>query len=288
MELNLLLIGGQIAAGLARGGMYFLLAMGLTLIFGVLHIINFAHGAIFMLGIFLCVTIAGHLNFWFALIIVPLVLALVGGIIEVLVLRRIYKAEHLIQLLATFALVYIITDTVKAVWVAFPMSVPLPPFMQTSFRILGITIPIHYVFIVSLAALFAVGLWLFLHRTRLGKIIRACTINSEMAGALGINVSRLFLFVFVLGIWLTGIAAVASAPILAANLGIGMDIIIICFAVIIVGGVGSFAGTLVGSFLIGLAESLGLLVLPQYALVVAFAIMAIVLIVRPLGLLGKH
>ena len=109
-----------------------------------------------------------------------------------------------------------------------------------------------------------------------------------MAGALGINVSRLFLFVFVLGSWLTGIAAVASAPILAANLGIGMDIIIVCFAVVIVGGVGSFAGTLVGSFLIGLAESLGLLVVPQYALVVAFAIMAIVLIVRPVGLLGKH
>lgn len=288
MELNLFLIGSQIAAGLARGGMYFLLAMGLTLVFGVLRIINFAHGAFFMLAVFLCVTIARVLGFWLALIIVPAVLALVGGIVEIFILRRVYKAEHLIQLLATYALVYIITDLVKAIWGAFPMSVPLPSFMHFSFRIFGITIPIHYVCIDGLVIVFSVGLWLFLRKTKLGKTIRACAINPEMAGSLGINVNRLFLIVFMVGSWITGVAAVASAPLLAANLGIGMDIIITCFAVIIVGGVGSFAGALIGSIIIGLAESLGLLVLPQYALVLAFAIMAIVLIVRPWGILGKR
>jgi len=128
MELSLFLIGSQIAAGLARGGMYFLLAMGLTLIFGVLRIINFAHGAFFMLAVFLCVTIARVLGFWLALIIVPVVLALVGGIVEIFILRRVYKAEHLIQLLATFALVYIITDLVKAFWERF--LCPFPPFFH--------------------------------------------------------------------------------------------------------------------------------------------------------------
>jgi branched-subunit amino acid ABC-type transport system permease component len=287
MELNFVLIGSQVAAGIARGGMYLLLAMGITLIFGVLRIINFAHGAMYMLAVYFSVSLAARLGYWPALIIVPLLLALVGAIIEVLVFRRIYKAEHLIQLLVTYALVYVITDLVKLGWGAFPMSVPLPDFFNISFEVLGIIIPMYYLFIVGLAAILSIGLWVLLHRTKLGYTIRACAMNPEMANALGINVNRVFLIAFVIGSWITGVAAVASAPIIAANLGIGMDIIIICFAVIIVGGVGSFLGAGVGALLIGLAESLGLLVLPQYALVLAFGIMVIVLIVRPWGLLGK-
>jgi branched-subunit amino acid ABC-type transport system permease component len=287
MELNFVLIGSQIAAGIARGGMYLLLAMGITLIFGVLRIINFAHGAMYMLAIYFSVSLAAHLGYWQALIIVPLLLALVGAIMEFLVFRRIYKAEHLIQLLVTFALVYVITDLVKLGWGAFPMSVPVPDFFNLSFEVLGIIIPMYYVFIVGLAAILSVGLWILLNRTRLGYTIRACAMNAEMANALGINVNWIFLVAFVIGSWITGVAAVVSAPIMAANLGIGMDIIIICFAVIIVGGVGSFTGAAVGALLIGLSESLGLLVLPQYALVLAFGIMVIVLVVRPWGLLGK-
>ena len=287
MEFNFILIASQLASGIARGGMYLLLAMGFTLIFGVLRIVNFAHGAMYMLGIYMSITLTSHLGYWEALFIVPLLMAFVGAFMEYFVLRRIYKSEHLIQLLVTFSLVFIINDLVKAGWGAFPLSVPVPDILNASVEILDIILPVYYFFITGIAVVFSIGLWVLLNRFRLGFIIRACTINPEMANALGINVNRVFFFVFALGSWITGVAAVASAPFVSANLGIGMDIIIICFAVVIVGGVGSFAGAALGAILIGLSESFGLLIFPQYALVIAFVIMAIVLIVKPLGLLGK-
>ena len=287
MEFNFILIASQLASGIARGGMYLLLAMGFTLIFGVLRIVNFAHGAMYMLGIYMSITLTSYLGYWGALFIVPLLMAFVGAFMEYFVLRRIYQSEHLIQLLVTFSLVFIINDLVKAGWGAFPLSIPVPDILNESLEILGVILPVYYFFITGIAVVFSVGLWVLLNRVRLGFIIRACTINPEMANALGINVNRVFFFVFALGSWITGVAAVASAPFVSANLGIGMDIIIICFAVVIVGGVGSFAGAALGAILIGLSESFGLLIFPQYALVIAFVIMAIVLIIKPLGLLGK-
>jgi len=259
MDLNFSLLGAQAVAGLTRGMLYYLLASGLTLIFGVLGIINFAHGTFYMIAVFLTITLAVHTNYWIAAILAPVILSLIGGICEFFLLRRIYKAHHLLQLLLTFALVFIG----------------------------GIRLPFSYLFMISVSAATGIALWLILYKTKWGTIIRACTIDSEVADTLGINVRMLFTLVFMLGIYLAGIGGVVAAPVIGAVSGMDMEIIILCFAVAIVGGVGSLRGALLGALIIGLVESFGLLVLPQFAIAFIFGVMTIVLILRPRGLLGR-
>jgi branched-chain amino acid transport system permease protein len=287
MEVTLSLILAQAVAGLTRGMLYYLLASGLTLIFGVLGVINFAHGTFYMVTVFLTITLAAGTNYWVAAVLAPLILALIGGLCEIFLLRRIYKAHHLLQLLLTFALVYIGVDVVKLAWGTYPKSLPPVELLQGGMFNGGVRLPMSYLFMVSVSAATGIGLWLILYKTKWGTIIRACTIDSEVADALGINVRLLFTLVFMLGIWLAGIGGVVAAPMISATSGMDMEIIILCFAVVIVGGVGSLRGALLGALIIGLVESFGLLILPQFAIAFAFGVMAVVLIIRPTGLLGK-
>jgi branched-chain amino acid transport system permease protein len=287
MDVNFSLLGAQAVAGLTRGMLYYLLASGLTLIFGVLGIINFAHGTFYMITVFLTITIAVHTNYWMAAIFAPVILAFVGGICEVFLLRRIYKAHHLLQLLLTFALVYIGVDVVKIFWGTYPKSLPQVDLLQGGIFIGGIRLPFSYLYMISVSAATGIALWLILYKTKWGTIIRACTIDSEVADALGINVRMLFTLVFMLGIYLAGIGGVVAAPVIGAVSGMDMEIIILCFAVVIVGGVGSLKGALLGALIIGLVESFGLLVLPQFAIAFIFGVMTIALILRPRGLLGR-
>jgi len=287
MDFYLTLIASQLVAGLTRGMLYYLLASGLTLIFGVLGIVNFAHGTFYMISMFLCISIAKVSNYWVAALCAPIVVALLGGLCEIVLLRRIYKAHHLLQILLTFGLVYIGVDVVKLVWGTYPKSLPIIEFLQGGVFIKGIRVPFNSMFIVASSAACAVGLWLAIYKTKWGTIIRACTMDAEIAEALGINVRTLFTLVFMLGIWLGGIAGVVAAPVTGAVAGMDMDVIVICFAIIIVGGVGSLKGALLGALTIGLVESFGLLILPQYSIALAFGVMAIVLIFRPWGLVGK-
>jgi len=287
MEVTLSLILAQAVAGLTRGMLYYLLASGLTLIFGVLGVINFAHGTFYMVTVFLTITLAAATNYWVAAVLAPLILALIGGLCEIFLLRRIYKAHHLLQLLLTFALVYIGVDVVKLAWGTYPKSLPPVELLQGGMFIGGVRLPTSYLFMIAVSAATGIGMWLILYKTKWGTIIRACTIDSEVADALGINVRLLFTLVFMLGIWLAGIGGVVAAPVISATSGMDMEIIILCFAVVIVGGVGSLRGALLGALIIGLVESFGLLILPQFAIAFAFGVMAVVLIIRPTGLLGK-
>lgn len=287
------IVGNQILSGLTRAGILFMLASGLTIIFGVARIINFAHGTLYMLAVYLTYSFlqlagSGALGFWVTLVSVGLVLALVGAVLETTLIRRIYPREPLQQLLLTFALIYIIGDIVKFVWGVVPRSVSPPPFLQGGFAVPGVgTLPVYNAFVIVLAVAVAAGLWALLRWTRLGWLIRAVSEDKEITEALGVNVSRLLTFVFMLGTFLVGLGGVAAAPLTAAALGMDLDVVIVCFIVTIIGGMGSLLGAAAAAVLVGLLDAFGILILPQFAIVFIYALMAAVMILRPWGLFGK-
>lgn len=277
----------QLVSGISLGMLLFIVSSGLTLVFGVTRIINFAHGSFFMVGAFFAWTLTHAFNYWTAIIIVPAVVALSGGAIEILLFRRIYRAEHLIQLLLTYALVFIIGDFTKVTWGLLPKSSSVPPFLGGSIKALGVIIPKYRIFLFLLGCCIVIGLWSFLNRTQIGKHIRAAAEDAEMAAALGIKVPRLFTVVFMIGTWLAALGGVVATPIITIILGVDMDLIIQCFIVIIIGGMGSIGGALLGALAIGIIDAFGFLVLPRLVIVLIYALMALVLILRPRGFLGK-
>ncbi|MBI4591812.1 MAG: branched-chain amino acid ABC transporter permease [Candidatus Rokubacteria bacterium] len=289
MELSVLL--NQFLSGLTRAGVLFMLASGLTLIFGVARVINFAHGSLYMVAVYLSYSFLrlfgpGGMGFWLSLVAVALSLALIGGAIEAGLIRRIYGREHLQQLLLTFALIYIIGDAVKFVWGITPKSVSRPPFLEASIPVPGGSFPVYNLFVIGLAALVGVGLWLMLARTKLGWLIRAVAADIEITEALGVNVPRLLTLVFMVGTLLVGVGGAAAAPLTVGALGMDVEIVILCFIVVIIGGAGSLLGAAVAALLVGLLEAFGILALPQFAVVFIYALMAVVMIVRPWGLFG--
>ena len=273
----------------------YLIASGLSLVFGVLGVLNFAHGSLYMYGAFLTFTFSRHVlasvpgYFWLVILIVPVLIALMGAVLETGFLRFIYRADPLYQLLLTYGLVLILSDLVKLLWGAENQTVPRPPGLEGSVAILGQLFPSYNVFILlPFSLLTMLGLYLFLNHTRLGRIVRAATQDREMVGALGINVRLLYTGVFVLGAWLGGLGGVIAAPMGAIYPGMDLDIIIDAFIVVVIGGLGSLAGTVLGALIFGLLRSFGILFVPQFETLFIFILMAIVLVVRPQGLLGTH
>jgi len=282
----------QLLGGLTQGMILFIVASGLSLIFGVMRVINFAHGSLYMLAAFIAVTIGGLLpgegwGFVVALLAAPAVVALVGWVMEALLFRRIYTKEHLLQLLLTYGLTLLIGDLVRMIWGGAYRTLRAPDVLRGSVEIVGRQFPVYNLFLLVLGPLIALGLWFLLHRTRWGRIIRAAVAFPEVLSALGINVQRVFTGVFALGSWLAGLGGTLVAGQAAVGLGMDVNMIIEAFAVVVIGGLGSFAGALLGSVIIGVVLSLGILVVPRAALVLSFLVMATVLIVRPWGLLGK-
>ena len=276
-----------VLAGVSRGMIYFLLAAGLTLIFGVLRVVNFAHGAFYMLGMFLCYTIAQSFSFWVAFVTVPVILALCGALVEFCLFRRVYKADHAIQLLLSLGLIYIISDVVRLGWGVTPKSLGMVGGLQGSIRFGGVFVTRYNVFILGLTLLVAALMFLILYRTKVGSIVRACTIDYEMTECVGIDVSLVFLVVFMIGVAIAGIAAVTASPIATATLGADVQMIIVAFSLVIIGGVGSVGGALVAALIIGIVESVGVLVLPEFAEIFMYAVVVITLFVRPTGLFGR-
>ncbi len=276
--------------GLTNGLLLFLIATGLTTIFGVMGILNFAHGSLYMLGAYLSysLVVQGQLNFWLALAIAPLIVALVGGILEILFLRPIYKQDVSFQLLLTFAFVLIINDSVRLFWGSAPLTVPLPPLLKTSIVILDRTYPLYNLFIIVVAFVVGIGLWLFLTRTRWGKILRAASQERTMAGALGINVPLLFTGVFMLSAWLGGVGGVLAAPLRTLSPELADQIIIESFIVAIIGGLGSLPGSLIGAITIGQINAFGILIAPAVQIAFPYILMAITLLFRPQGLFHKE
>jgi branched-subunit amino acid ABC-type transport system permease component len=288
---NPTVVARQALAGLSNGMLLFLIAAGLSLIFGVSRIINFAHGALFMLGAYLAATVVreaapGPWTFLLALAAAAAGLFLLGALLEIALLRRIYRAEHAFQLLLTFGLVLVLGDVVKLVWGREDHSVAMPALLAGSAHLGMVTFPVYRLFLIAVGFTTALGLWLVLHRTRWGILVRAATMDRQMLNALGVNVRALYTGVFALGAGLAGLAGALAAPIVAVGPGLHVQVIIDAFVVVVIGGMGSVGGALLGALLVGLANAFGLLAFPTLAVVVTFAVMAVVLIVRPWGLLG--
>jgi branched-chain amino acid transport system permease protein len=286
------LIFGQFVAGLSYGSTLFLLSAGLTLIFGVTRVVNFAHGSLYMVGAYMASTITAApptttAGFIAGMLLAALAVALLGALIEVVVLRRIYGAPEIFQLLATFGLVLIVQDLALAVWGPEERFAPRAPGLTGSVELAGAFIPEYTLFLIVVGPLvFALLAWL-LKRTRWGVWIRASAQDRETAGALGINEPLLFTSVFALGAFLAGLAGALQIPRETVNLQMDMAILVEAFVVVVVGGLGSVTGALWASLAIGLLHAFGTWWLPQSTLVLIFVVMAVVLVLRPHGLLGR-
>jgi branched-chain amino acid transport system permease protein len=276
--------------GLIVGSLLFLVAAGLTLIFGVLGVVNFAHGSFYMLGAYLALTayrLTG--NFAMAVLAAGIGVGLFGFIFERFLMRRVYKADVLMQLLVCYAVVLIMDDVVKIVWGAEFLSMGMPEsFQAPPFFIAGGVVPVFYVYLIGAAMLIALALWGILTFSRIGKIIRAAAQNPTMTSALGINTSLIYAAVFAFGGVLAGLAGGLAAPVRSMSPGMGFSILIESFIVTVIGGMGSVSGALVGALLIGLIRSFGTIGFPLFVEGLMFLAMVLILILRPNGLMGKE
>jgi branched-subunit amino acid ABC-type transport system permease component len=281
----------QFISGLSRAMILFLMASGLTIVFGVMNVINFAHGAFYMLGAYVAFSLTqmltGLIGFWATLLIAPTIVCIIGGMLEMTLLRRIYDKEHLLQILLTYALIFVFNDVIKMIWGVDLRIVELPKFLAGFFTIFGQRFPVYYFFIIAVGIIVAFLLWLLLRNTRFGKLLRASAEHRDMVGLLGYNVGGLFTLVFILATWLGGLSGAVIAPTVRLSLGMDMEIIIECFIVVIVGGLGNIWGALLGALIAGQIYAFGILFVPNYAMAFLFALAAVIIIFRPYGLLGK-
>jgi len=274
--------------GLAYAGLLFLVSAGLTLIFGMMNVLNFAHAAMYMLGAYFSYTVlrvTGH--FWLSLILCPVILFIIGALVERFLMRRVHIHGHLHELLLTFGLAYIITEIVKWVWGNYPLAINLEGFLAQSINIFGILYPVYRIFIFFCAVLVGLTMALILYKTRLGIVLRASVNDGEMVDALGINVPLVLTGVFAFGTALSGFAGVIAGPLLSTYPGMAQEILVDAFVVIVVGGFGSLGGAVVASLLIGELQSFGVLLFPKLSLALVYLLMAVVLIAKPSGLFGE-
>jgi len=262
----------------------------MSLVLGVLRVPNIAHGSLYMIGAFSAFSISnllggGSIGFWLALILAPLVVALVSLIAERSLFCHLYEREHLMLLLFTFALMLILGDLVKMVWGADYRSIMAPELLQGSVNIFDSPFPRYNLFLLIIGPLVGIGLWLFSNKTKVGKIARAAAVDREMVGAIGINVSWVFAFAFVLGCFLAGLGGALVSPTISVTIGMDHDIIIEAFLIVTIGGLGNMWGALVGSLIFGLTQSFGVLFWPQFAIVFPYIAVVIVLTWRPRGML---
>jgi branched-chain amino acid transport system permease protein len=284
----------QIISGLSNGMILFIMASGLSLIFGVMRVTNFAHGGLYMLGAFFAVELSTQFEdkmqgFILALLVAPLLLAFIGLGLETTLFRRIYKKEHLLQLLLTFGITLIIADLARMRWGGDIYRLSRPDELRERVEFLGVRLQVYDLFLLGVGVLIALSLAYLLRFTRFGRVMRASVANPEMVGALGINTRFVSTSVFMLGSWLAGLGGMLVAGRSAVGLGMDSEVIVNAFAIVVIGGLGSIPGALIGSLIIGVVLSVGILSpqLVNYAQALPFAVMALVLILRPWGLLGK-
>jgi branched-chain amino acid transport system permease protein len=280
----------QLGTGLIVGSLLFLVAAGLTLIFGVLGVVNFAHGSFYMLGAYVALTayqLSG--SFTVAVLAAGLGVGLFGLLFERFLMRRVYNADVLMQLLVCYAIVLIMDDVVKIFWGAEFLSMGMPDaFQLPPLFIAGGVVPVYYAYLIAAAMSIALVLWVLLTQTRIGKIVRAAAQNPTMTSALGINTSLIYAGVFAFGGMLAGMAGGLAAPVRSMSPGMGFSILIESFIVTVIGGMGSVSGALVGALLIGLIRSFGTIGFPLFVEGLMFLAMVLILILRPNGLLGKE
>lgn len=269
--------------------MLFFLGAGLALIFGIMRVVNFAHGAFYMLGAYGGCTIAQLTgNFWLAVILAPILVGCVGLAFERTALRLLYKREDTAYLLVTFGLSMVLIELVRLTWGAVPLQLPAPEALQGASYLLKDPIPHYRIFLIISGVVVALLLWSMLERTRLGLLIRATSQNVDMVQALGVNVGLIRFAVFGLGCGLAALGGALAAPLLTASLGMGSLVLVDAFIIVIIGGMGSFLGAILGSLIVAFVQIFGVYYFPDFAMILIYAIMVIVLIVRPGGLLGKE
>jgi branched-chain amino acid transport system permease protein len=293
----------QLLNGIQLGVMLFLMAAGLTLIFGVMGLINLAHGSLYMVGAFACATVAAWTgSFWLGLVASLIAAAAAGAIVELVVIRRLYDRDHLDQVLATFALILIFSEGTRWIFGSFPLYLDIPPLLQGAVSLPGdASYPLYRLAIIAVGAAVALGLYLLIGRTRLGMRIRAGESDREMIGALGVDIRTLYTLVFALGSALAGLAGAVVGPLQSVQVGMGEPVLILAFVVIVIGGIGSIKGALYGALLVGVTDTLGRLLLPQMlalfmapsqagmiggaaASMLIYVVMAVILAVKPRGL----
>ncbi len=282
----------QALGGLASASSLFLVASGLTVIFGVTRIVNFAHGSLYMLGAYLAYSIVtnlprGHFGFWGGVLLAALAVGLIGALLEVVLLRRIYRAPELFQLLATFGVVLVVQDLALLNWGAQDLLGPRAPGLRGSVEVLGLRFPLYELVLIGIGPLVLGLLLLLFKRTRWGTLVRAATQDREMVGALGVNQRWLFTSVFFLGSALAGLGGALQLPRESVNLHMDLAIITETFVVVVVGGLGSLPGAALAALLIGELHAFGILIFPKITLVLVFLVMAVVLVIRPRGFFGK-
>lgn len=282
----------QLLTGLANASSLFLIASGLSIIFGVTRIVNFAHGSFYMVGAYLAYTLVtlwsgSILGFWVGVILAAIIVGVIGLIIELTILRRIYHAPELFQLVATFGVVLIFQDGTLAIWGAEDLLGPRAPGLDSAVRIMGEPIPEYDLALIAIGPVVLLAIWLLFHKTRWGVLVRAATQDRELVGALGVNQVWLFSAAFVLGSFLAGLGGALQIPREAVSLQMDLSIIGEAFVVVVIGGMGSVSGAFVAAVLISVLNAFAILIFPQISIVLPFIIMAIVLIFRPHGLFGK-
>jgi len=297
----------QLLNGLQLGVMLFLMAAGLTLIFGVMGLINLAHGSLYMIGAFACATVAAATgSFWIGLIASLAAAAGVGAIIEVAVIRRLYDRDHLDQVLATFALILILSEGARWLFGSFPLYLDIPPLLQGAVPLPGGGQYQRYrLAIIGVGIAVAIGLYLLISRTRLGMRIRAGESDREMIGALGVDIGTLYTVVFALGAALAGLAGALVGALQSVQVGMGEPVLILAFVVIVIGGIGSIKGALVGAVIVGVVDTMGRFLLPSLlaltmpasqattigaalASMLIYVVMALILAFRPSGLFSAQ
>jgi branched-chain amino acid transport system permease protein len=286
--LSLSIFSVQLLTGLAYGMLYFMIAAGLTIILGVMNIVNLAHGTLFLLGSYIAFTlISQQFSFWTALLLTIVISVLLGIIIEKLLIKPVYGKE-LEQVLLTFGLTYVIADTAKWIWGTEMQTIAVPALLDHSISIGSMVFPAYRLFVVLIGLLLAGLLWYFESRTRIGAIIRAGVDDREMVAALGINIGVVFTGVFAFGAGLAGLSGVLGGPLIGMYIGMDSDILVTSLIVVVIGGLGSWKGSFIGAILIGLIETLGKIWFPSLSMLIIFLLMVVVLIIRPQGLFGKE
>ena len=280
---------GQLLLGLINGAFYAVLSLGLALIFGLLNVINFSHGAQYMLGayaVWLLLNLLG-VNYWLALLVTPVVVGAFGILLERLLLRRLYHLDHLYGLLLTFGLALIIEGVFRQLYGISGQSYPVPAALAGGHNLGFMFLPTYRGWVVVCSLLVCLGTWLVIEKTKLGSYLRAGTENPTLVQAFGINVPRMITLTYGFGVGLAALAGVLAAPIYQVKPTMGADMIIVVFAVVVIGGMGSIMGSVVTGFMLGLLEGLTKVFYPEASNTVIFVVMAVVLLIKPAGLFGK-
>jgi branched-chain amino acid transport system permease protein len=276
----------QILNGLQLAMLLFLLSVGLSVVFGMMNFINLAHGTLYMLGAFIGLSVARWSDsFWAALLLAPIGVAAIGTILHFALLKRLQAAGPMKQVLVTFGLIFVGLDAVRLIWGNLSHSIPMPPGLDGAITVLGEIYPTYRLFIIGLGFAVMVALYFGLERTRIGAVVRAGVDDRTMVAALGINVERAFFLIFCLGCALAGLAGVVAAPVFSVYPGMDIDILILALIVVVVGGPGSLPGAVVGSLIIGMAETFGQIFVPAFSSVMIYVVMAVVLLLKPGGLI---